>query len=1381
MYNYIICFLILFVLNVKQSFSANVNLTDYTNVFSLVNNRMVFPSGACTNTYMIRIDKSDSSISITGWENGITGTLYPYSQGVDNNFSEFYKLLLSVPINTNGNYIIKPILNNSQATINSISVPVLCKAVPGNLNYSKPLINGYPYKSFSGYYTHLAKIDVDQLFPNNNPVYASNITGYGFRMISSSSASNYRYLNSYYMFISLILGDKQLADTISTTTIPIYNQTSYLQFLNPLYSKIQSNPPITISNNTYPPNCNKDLKMKYWHCYNFYEYSLEDSNAYLFQTTQISPNSVFVLNFKVLFDGNVVTYLNVIPSSSTSNNYAFTYYGTRITTIQEFNTSFYNNNLIPNNFGGNPFYDSSYSGVSISWTSPYLGPIVLVNNQFSNIKQTVNYPFGVASVSSNKINYNFEMPTLRYLQNPIGISVFFGLSNNEVFFNKSYSPSDAGRIDNQPPILYYYGYEENGSAFSIVVSVGDANSGVGSISLNLCGVSCYYQFSPINLIQGNIFNGTYRITIPKAIIGVAFATVELTLIDRVGNSKVFKQNDVYNSNLDIIQIVPYLPPLLNSLDFIKDIYFSENDVDVTNSSKTVTMYLKTGPVYKNYSFALATNFRIVFSAQKGNGYFRDETDQAIISNFNSTTNYHEFSIRIPANTFTGPVSYMISPIQFDNVLLYSIFNSSAELRVKSLNSDIMPPLIENFISTGITTIPSTGTQNVSFSFDVIDSINGFNYGIITVISDIDPLGWNFTINSTNNNNQNSYTLNIPVSSSDVAQTYSIAYAWLVDKQGHVSEYPSVTKVSPFMKLDLSSLSVTTSGGKIDCLAVLPTIIDFTVSPLVKTNSGLNKTITFTLTTKAGNGYKISQRHDPIVYLSASNLAVVPSTLSKKQTNDDESVIYYMNATIPFSFGYPDGIGLSVFGIVDECLNTVGFSTNGLKSLSKQYYVNNSVSENPEIQNATYNNGLITINGFRMGYKTSSLIIKFVTSGASSLTVTSFISFSDRLIITDQIKSYGVENKIQLAIQTSDNLISDYYTLVIPADGSLTPSPTSTSTNTPTPKPKQCPGTPPCGGPTKGICALDYTCTCFPPNTGLDCLSITSGSNGTVDPNAPNINFNYEGTYKSLIVVYSLKELDFNGNLVREFIFSNWSFIQNNSDHFQFNTSIEIGNTKTNIIVKIVRYHEYKTINFANSNISIEPNTVKYSIDMDKYNFKSNLNTLQLLISASLETNETSKDICSSSQFGDNGDSSYIQVKIDNVILLGRFLKRSIIDGLISTISQTPINTVDINNSSNSKSFIAMEIPNYRREISLDPNFSVLVDSRPANSDDPNSICSINKKGLTTPQLVGIIVGGAFFLVIFLIIISIVLYRHHTPTRLLYYRFFKRGFSKKNAL
>ncbi|KAM9953277.1 hypothetical protein ACTFIR_008340 [Dictyostelium discoideum] len=1380
MNKFIIYFFILFILNVNETFSLNVKLTDYTSTFNIVNNRMISEINFCSNQYIIRVDKSDPSILITEWENNFVAKQVPYSQGVDNNFSELYRLNISCAIGFNSTIIIKPIFNVPQVTVNPISVSVICKIVPSNIGYVKTLANGYPYKGFAGYYTYLAKLNgIDQLFPTVKEVFASNITAYGFRILTSGSASNFRYLNNYYMYFSLILNDKQVANTIATTTIPIFNQTTYFEFPNQLYPKIQSNAPTPISNNTYPVDCNKNSNMKYWHCYNTYEYSIDDSNKYLFQTTQISPKAALTLNFKVLNNGNTVTYLNVIPSSSIlTSNYVFTYYGDRITTIQEFNTSFYKNEMIPNNFGGKVIKDINYSGISYLFSSPYLGPIVLINDQFSSIRQSINYPFGVFNVTNNLINYQFEMPTLRYLSQSISLSVYFGLSNNDVYFDKVFTPTDSGITDNQPPILYYYGYEEKGSSFSIVVSVGDKDSGVGSISVNLCSVACIYQFSPIDLIQGTIYNGTYRITIPKAVIGVAFAAVKLTLIDRVGNSKLFQQYDVYNSNLDIITSVPYIPPLIGSLDFIKDIYFSENDLDVTNSSKTVIMYLKTEPVIPNYSFALATNFRIVYQAQKGNDYFRDETDQAIISKFNPITNYSEFTINIPANVFTGPISYMISPIQFDNVLLYSVFNSSAELRVRSSTSDIMPPIIDNYsFTTSPVQIPTTNPINITFSFYVTDSINGFDYGIITIISDLDPLGWNFTLNSKGDSFKH---LNIPITPNDRAQTYRIAYAWLADKQGHISEYPSVTKVNPFMNIDISIFSITTIGGKQDCQPISPDLIDFTVSPLIKTNDGLFKSVTFNVRTSSFS-YGISLRHDPVVYLASSSLSVITSNQTMKSMNDDGSYSYSMNAMIPFSFGYPDGITLSIFGVTDNCLNVIGFSTDSLKSLGKTYYINNTIEEKPEIQNANYNNGLITINGFRMGYLTSNLIINFITSGSSSLTIKNFISFSDRQIITDQIKSFGIENKIQIAIQTSDGLISDYYPLTIPADGSIT---TPTPTNTPTTTPKQCPGgIPSCGGPSRGTCKSDFTCLCIAPNTGLDCLSTSSGSNGTVDPNAPNVNFNYQGEYQSLIVVYSLKEIDFNGKLVREFIFSNWSFIKTDNDHFQFNTSIisdTVNNLKTNIIVKIVRYHEYKIITFANSNISIEPNTVKYSIDMDHYEFKSNLNTLQLLISASLETSKTD-DICSSSQFGDNGDSSFIQVKIDNIILLGRFLKRSIIDGLISTITQIPINIYDNNNSGNSKSFIAMEIPNYKREISLDPNFSVLVDSRSTNSDDPNSICSSNKKGLTTPQLVGIIIGGAFLFVILVILLGIVLYRHSTTSRLIYYKFFKRGFSKKNTL
>ncbi|KAM9942273.1 hypothetical protein ACTFIT_005650 [Dictyostelium discoideum] len=133
--------------------------------------------------------------------------------------------------------------------------------------------------------------------------------------------------------------------------------------------------------------------------------------------------------------------------------------------------------------------------------------------------------------------------------------------------------------------------------------------------------------------------------------------------------------------------------------------------------------------------------------------------------------------------------------------------------------------------------------------------------------------------------------------------------------------------------------------------------------------------------------------------------------------------------------------------------------------------------------------------------------------------------------------------------------------------------------------------------------------------------------------------------------------------------------------------------------------------------------------------------------ASLSSSKTD-DICSDKQFGEKTDefydiSNYLKIKVDDHSLYGRFIKRAIVDFLVKTKSNELLDSSinSISSSSSSQSFIGIILPNYANSIIIDPDFSVLIDSKSASSSD-NSICTtINDSKLTKAQLAGIIVGS----------------------------------------
>ncbi|KAK5575303.1 hypothetical protein RB653_010561 [Dictyostelium firmibasis] len=69
-----------------------------------------------------------------------------------------------------------------------------------------------------------------------------------------------------------------------------------------------------------------------------------------------------------------------------------------------------------------------------------------------------------------------------------------------------------------------------------------------------------------------------------------------------------------------------------------------------------------------------------------------------------------------------------------------------------------------------------------------------------------------------------------------------------------------------------------------------------------------------------------------------------------------------------------------------------------------------------------------------------------------------------------------------------------------------------------------------------------------------------------------------------------------------------------------------------------------------------------------------------------------------------------------------------------------------------QSYIGITIPHYNKLISIDPDFSVLIDQHPASKSSDNSICS-NKSGLTKGQISGIVIGAVGFAAV--IVISVI--------------------------
>ncbi|KYQ89986.1 hypothetical protein DLAC_08557 [Tieghemostelium lacteum] len=166
-----------------------------------------------------------------------------------------------------------------------------------------------------------------------------------------------------------------------------------------------------------------------------------------------------------------------------------------------------------------------------------------------------------------------------------------------------------------------------------------------------------------------------------------------------------------------------------------------------------------------------------------------------------------------------------------------------------------------------------------------------------------------------------------------------------------------------------------------------------------------------------------------------------------------------------------------------------------------------------------------------------------------------------------------------------------------------------------------------------------------------------------------------------------------------------------------------------------------------------PSTLKYRIEMTPFGFSSEFNYLQLIMSTSFQT-QTDEDSCSYQETGQvvNSDIEFVRLQINDNSLYCRYIKKGVIDNRIQSISNS-IFSIDSSQqtSTNISRQVGINIPYYRYNALIDPDYSFISDLLPANDKD-GSICDpLRKRGLTKLQILGIIFGGVGLIIVLIII------------------------------
>ncbi|EFA86035.1 hypothetical protein PPL_01268 [Heterostelium album PN500] len=450
--------------------------------------------------------------------------------------------------------------------------------------------------------------------------------------------------------------------------------------------------------------------------------------------------------------------------------------------------------------------------------------------------------------------------------------------------------------------------------------------------------------------------------------------------------------------------------------------------------------------------------------------------------------------------------------------------------------------------------------------------------------------------------------------------------------------------------------------------------------------------------------------------------------------------YILNYNVPYGFGM-NSISVGIFGIADQLYNYNGYATQDLKTNSFPYAIKTTFTlDIPILKSSTtiYSSGgsfAIFGRGFGKLINETKVRIDFSDGyGYVDYPITSLgnVLMFDNVppINASYVSVYAIKKSVYSAVNS------------FPVTFSNKPAPTPTPTNpTPTPKdPTTC--IPNCNN--NGKC-INSICVCQSPWYGPSCSSkivIIPVPPSYPDP-VTGTNITESGSLiTTSIEIIGVRELDATMNVVQTFNISKWYFtdlskISTNPKYFY---STQLDNRSTLLNVSIEYFKNSDNITFADEQLFIPESTIKFSMNMSSYQFKDQTNLIQILMRSSIQTDKS--DVCSSSGVGVVDKSvQWIKLNVGDNSLYGRFLSKGVVDNRVRNIQNIIIEDDEDQTKQIRSAVVGMTVGAYGDYISLDPDFSNLIDV--GETDTSDFICSSSKK-LSNGAIAGIVVGVVVF-------------------------------------
>ncbi|GAM25736.1 hypothetical protein SAMD00019534_089110 [Acytostelium subglobosum LB1] len=232
-----------------------------------------------------------------------------------------------------------------------------------------------------------------------------------------------------------------------------------------------------------------------------------------------------------------------------------------------------------------------------------------------------------------------------------------------------------------------------------------------------------------------------------------------------------------------------------------------------------------------------------------------------------------------------------------------------------------------------------------------------------------------------------------------------------------------------------------------------------------------------------------------------------------------------------------------------------------------------------------------------------------------------------------------------------------------------------------------------------------------------------------------------------ISIAAILELNYLDQVVNN-ITLNWTLANSdsNSTKYTITNMGGIQHASNTITLTIDKYLDGGQTVWANKTLKFQPNTIKYTVNFDGYNFTSQLNYIQIIFqTVSMgDCTQLQNDTEISWGRSSRDDMHYFILPQHQMQCYGRFPTSVISDDRVVSISNKIVSVGE-------PLRVATSVPFFKRSAAIDPDFSVLVLYSQANSNG-NGMCEAS--GGPKPYIIPLIVVGC---VLCLVIICLALF------------------------